>query len=78
MRGDKTVLVKKPGVHIGEDVLNERVKVETMNPEIVKYCEIYTEDLSEQLGLNEMHVPNAVCCGFPFVTYCTPCLEKIS
>ena len=34
-----------------------------MEPEIVQYCDIYTADLSEHLGLNETHLPNAV--SFP-------------
>ena len=62
-RGENTVLVKKPGVHIDQDVSNEHVKVEIMETVIVKYCKIYTEDLSERLGLNEAHLPNAM--SFP-------------
>ena len=45
------------------DILNEYARVEDMEPEIVKYCDIYTEDISERLGLNETHLPNAV--AFP-------------
>ena len=43
--------------------MNEYVKVEDMEPEIVKYCDIYSKDLSERLGLNEAHLSNAV--SFP-------------
>ena len=31
-----------------------------MEPEIVKYCDIYSGDLSERLGLNEAHLSNTV------------------
>ena len=43
--------------------MNEYAKVEDMEPEIVQYCDIYTADLSERLGLNETQLPNAV--SFP-------------
>ena len=62
-RDEKVSLVKKPGAHISGDILNEYARVEDMEPEIVKYCDIYTEDISEHLGLNETHLPNAV--AFP-------------
>ena len=43
--------------------MNEYAKVEDIEPEIVQYCDIYTADLSERLGLNETQLPNAV--SFP-------------
>ena len=43
--------------------MNEYAKVEDTEPAIVKYCDIYTEDLSESLGFNETHLPNVV--SFP-------------
>ena len=62
-RGEKVILVKRPGAHISGDILNAYARVEDMEPEIVNYCDIYTEDISERLGLNETHLPNAV--AFP-------------
>ena len=62
-RREKAVLVKKPGAQIAEDVLSQCAKVEMMDPAIAKHCEIYKEDLSERLGLDDASLPNAV--AFP-------------
>ena len=62
-RGEKTVLVKKPGAQIDLNILSQHTKVEVMDPSIVKYSKIYTEDLSERLGLNDASLPNSV--AFP-------------
>ena len=45
------------------NVLRQHTKVEVMDPSIVKYSKIYTEDLSERLGLNDASLPNSV--AFP-------------
>ena len=44
-RGEKSVLVKKPGVSIEEDVVKNYVKVEVMDPLIEEYRETYSQDL---------------------------------
>lgn len=62
-RGEKTDLIKKLGAQIGEDVLSQHAKVEMMDPVIAKHCEIYTEDFSERLSLDDASLPNAV--AFP-------------
>ena len=43
--GEKSVLVKKPGVSIEEDVVKNYVKVEVMDPLIEEYRETYSQDL---------------------------------
>ena len=50
-RGDKTVLVKKSDVDVSPDVVKNYTKVEPMEPCVERYCELYSKDLSERLGL---------------------------
>ena len=52
-RGERTVLVKRSDVVVDPDVAKNYTKVETMEPCVQQYCELYTEDLSERLGLNK-------------------------
>ncbi len=52
-RGDKTILVKKAGAQIDPEVESNYVRVEMMHPSTAKYQSLYTDDLSQRLGLNE-------------------------
>jgi len=59
-RGDKTVLLKKSGVTVPDEVSKNYTKVETMDPLVEHYCELYTEDLTERLGLDEEVLPTSL------------------
>ena len=59
-RGEKTVLVKKEGVAIDEEIKKNYVKVEVMDPTIVEYRKIYAEDLAHRLQLNDNILPEAM------------------
>lgn len=58
-RGERAVLVKRPGVDIGDESSNY-VKVEAMDPVIEEYCDIYSSDLSERLQLDDDTLPDAL------------------
>ncbi len=51
--GDETILVKREGALIDDDMEENYVRVETMHPSIAKYRSLYADDLSWHLGLNE-------------------------
>ena len=53
-RGDRTVLAKKSDVVVDPDVLKNYTKVETMEACVEQYCDLYTKDLSERLGLDKV------------------------
>mmetsp|Transcript_32502 Transcript_32502/g.68343 ORF Transcript_32502/g.68343 Transcript_32502/m.68343 type:complete len:232 (+) Transcript_32502:411-1106(+) len=57
---DKTVLVKKCGVTVSEIDEKNYTKVETMDPRVEKYCEVYTEDLARRVGLSSTFLPPAL------------------
>ena len=56
-RGHKSVLVKKVGVVVPEDVLKNYDRVEVMDPLVGEYCKLYTKDLSERIGLDATYLP---------------------
>ena len=58
-RGEKSVLVKKQGVSIEEDVLKNFIKVETMDPLIEEYRETYSQNLGDRLLINEERLPES-------------------
>jgi hypothetical protein len=43
----KTVLVKKSGVEVGQEVAKNYTKVELMDPTVEEYCKLYTKDFSK-------------------------------
>ena len=53
-RGEKTVLVKKSDVVVDTDEAKNYTNVECMEPCVDKYCNLYTTDLSERLGLDKV------------------------
>ena len=56
-RGEKSVLVRKAGVAIGNEIARNYLQVETMDPMIEKFRSLYSRDLSERLGINEKSLP---------------------
>ncbi len=52
-REDKTILIKRNGAQIDDDVEKNYVRVETMHLLIAKYQLLCADDLSQYLGLNE-------------------------
>ena len=56
----KTVLLKKSGVTVGESIAKNYTKVETMAPCVQKYCEVYVEDLARRTGLSSKYLPPAM------------------
>ena len=56
-RGEKSVLVRKTGVNIGDEITSNYLRVETMDPLIERYRNLYCRDLSERLGINERSLP---------------------
>lgn len=58
-RGEKTVLVKKASSTVSAH-MEKKFKIEVMDPMIEKYRMLYAKDLSQRVGLNENHLPNAL------------------
>lgn len=56
-RGEKTVLVKKSGVDVCQDVAKNYTKVELMDPMVEEYCKLYTKDFSERIGFDGRYLP---------------------
>lgn len=59
-RGDKTVLVKKSGVEVSPDVAKNYTKVEAIDPVVEKYCDLYSQDLSQRMGLDATELPTSL------------------
>ena len=51
-RGEKTVLVVRSDAEVSRDVSKNYV-VQPMDPLLQKFCDLYTSDLAERLGLDE-------------------------
>lgn len=62
-RGDKTVLVKRSGVTVTPETSANYTKVEVMDPMVQKYCDLYSADLAERLGLNSTILPHYLSVG---------------
>ena len=56
----KTVLLKKSGVTVGESIAKNYTEVETMAPCVQKYCKVYAEDLARRTGLSSKYLPPAM------------------
>lgn len=52
-RGDKTALVNSPNAVVGADEVRNNTKAEPMDACVEEYCNLYTEDLVERLGLDK-------------------------
>ena len=48
---EKTVLAKKSRITVSNSVAQNFTKVERMDPRVENYCEVYTEDLAQRVGL---------------------------
>ena len=57
--GEKTILVKKASSTVSAHIEN-KFKVEVMDPMIEKCRTLYAQDLTQCVGLNENHLPNAL------------------
>ncbi len=56
--GKKTVLVKKSGVEVGQEVAKNYTKVELMDPMVEEYCKLYTRDFSKCIGFDGKFLPS--------------------
>ena len=59
----KTVLVKRSGVTVTPETSANYTKVEVMDPMVQKYCDLYSADLAERLGLNSTILPHYLSVG---------------
>jgi hypothetical protein len=57
-RGKKTVLVKKSGVEVGQEVAKNYTKVELMDPTVEEYCKLYTKDFSKRISFEGKYLPD--------------------
>jgi hypothetical protein len=57
--GEKTILVKKASSTVSAHIEN-KFKVEVMDPMIEKCRTLYAQDLTQCVGLNENHLSNAL------------------
>jgi hypothetical protein len=55
--GENNVLVKKTRATIDPDVLKNYNTVEVMHPYIERCCNVYAQDLTDCLFLNDKHLP---------------------
>ena len=58
-RGEKTDLVKKASSTVVAQI-EKKFKIEVMDPMIEKYRMLYAQDLTQRVGLNANHLPNAL------------------
>jgi hypothetical protein len=59
-RGKKTLLVKKSGVEVGQEVAKNYTKVKLMDPMVEEYCKLYTKDFSKHMGFNGKYLPSSL------------------
>jgi hypothetical protein len=56
--GEKTVLVKKSGIEVGQEVAKNYTKVELMDPTVEEYCNLYNKDFSKRIGFDDKYLPS--------------------
>ena len=56
-RGQKTVLVERSDAVVPPAVANKYMKVETMEPCVEQYTDLYAEDLVDRIGLDDDTLP---------------------
>lgn len=59
-RGERTVLIRRSGVEVSSEDAKNYTLVEEMDPSVEKYCDLYSEDLSQRMGLNADYLPTSL------------------
>ena len=59
-RGEKTVLITRSGVEVSSEEAKNYTEVVEMDPSVEKYCDLYSDDLSQRIGLNADYLPTSL------------------
>ena len=62
-RGSKSTLVYRPGVTIEQEIANNYLRIETMDPLIERYRDLYCQDFEERLGVKQRSLPASLAWG---------------